>query len=186
MLQLKKISMLRFFDPIKSLFSFLAATAVSSIYKIEANNKPKQVIIQPQNITLVSSEGSLSGSGNTSGTGQQNKLYYVIPKTGSTPNIVGSQNTTSGATTKTMILNGKEAKTVFLSSAGNGGSTGSNASSHPQPTPIVVLNQNGHPNPVQLLPVFSSAKPVTSVAAARPIKVTEEFNYTSEVGFLVY
>ena len=43
-----------------------------------------------------------------------------------------------------------------------------------QATPIVVLNQNGHPNPMQLLPVFSSARTVTSVAAARPIKVAAE------------
>merc|ERR1719319_1440858 len=39
-----------------------AATAVSSVYKIEAaNNKPKQVIIQPQNITLVTTEGNVVG-----------------------------------------------------------------------------------------------------------------------------
>ena len=82
-----------------------------------------------------------------------------------------------------MILNGKEAKTVLLSSAGTGSVTAgaSGAGSH-QATPIVVLNQNGHPNPMQLLPVFSSARTVTSVAAARPIKVTEaHIETTSEV-----
>ena len=61
-----------------------------------------------------------------------------------------------------MILNGKEAKTVLLSTA----STAS------QP-PIVVLangqNHSGHPNPMQLLPVLSSA--VTSVAAAKPNEI---------------
>ena len=99
--------------------------------------------------------------------------------------MVGSHVSTTMAgtvgTTKTMILNGKEAKTVLLSSTG---SAGGGAGSHPVPqgTPIVVLNQNGHPNPMQLLPVFSSNhRTVTSVAAARPIKVTEEFNSTSEV-----
>ena len=60
-----------------------------------------------------------------------------------------------------MFLNGKEAKTVLLSTL----STTSTAS---QP-PIVVLangqNNSGHPNPMQLLPVLSSA--VTSVAAAK-------------------
>ena len=118
--------------------------------------------------------------------GQQNKLYYVIPKSSTcSPNMVGSHVSTTMAgtvgTTKTMILNGKEAKTVLLSSTG---SAGGGAGSHPVPqgTPIVVLNQNGHPNPMQLLPVFSSNhRTVTSVAAARPIKVTEEFNSTSEV-----
>jgi len=158
-----------------------AATAVSSVYKIEANNKPKQVIIQPQNITLVTTEGNVVGQG-----GQQNKLYYVIPKSSTcSPNMVGSHVSTTMAgtigTTKTMILNGKEAKTVLLSSTG---SAGGGAGSHPVPqgTPIVVLNQNGHPNPMQLLPVFSSNhRTVTSVAAARPIKVTEEFNSTSEI-----
>ena len=72
-------------------------------------------------------------------------LYYVIPKSTSNPKTA-------------MILNGKEAKTVLLSTA----STAS------QP-PIVVLangqNHSGHPNPMQLLPVLSSA--VTSVAAAK-------------------
>merc|ERR1719189_2898279 len=158
-----------------------AATAVSSVYKIEGNNKPKQVIIQPQNITLVTTEGNVVGQG-----GQQNKLYYVIPKSSTcSPNMVGSHVSTTMAgtvgTTKTMILNGKEAKTVLLSSTG---SAGGGAGSHPVPqaTPIVVLNQNGHPNPMQLLPVFSSNhRTVTSVAAARPIKVTEEFNSTSEI-----
>merc|ERR1719492_326232 len=75
-----------------------------------------------------------------------------------------------------MILNGKEAKTVLLSSTAAGGVSGSH-----QATPIVVLNQNGHPNPMQLLPVFSSARTVTSVAAARPIKVTEDLDSTSEI-----
>ena len=72
-----------------------------------------------------------------------------------------------------MILNGKEAKTVLLST----NNTASNQS------PIVVLANGGacapqnhtpgvHPNPMQLLPVLSSA--VTSVAAAKPhdLKVT--------------
>ena len=83
-----------------------------------------------------------------------------------------------------MILNGKEAKTVLLStSAGTGSVTAgaSGAAGSHQATPIVVLNQNGHPNPMQLLPVFSSARTVTSVAAARPIKVTEDLDSTSEV-----
>ena len=84
-----------------------------------------------------------------------------------------------------MILNGKEAKTVLLStSAGTGSVTAgaSGAAGSHQATPIVVLNQNGHPNPMQLLPVFSSARTVTSVAAARPIKVTEaHIETTSEV-----
>ena len=105
-----------------------------------AASKPRQVIIQPQNITLVASEG----------TSPQNKYTILIPK--SSPQV---QATTQP---KTMILNGKEAKTVLLSSANS--------------QPIVVLNQNGHPNPMQLLPVLSSAGAVTSVAAARPIKVT--------------
>ena len=85
-------------------------------------------------------------------------LYYVIPK--SNPN----QKTA-------MILNGKEAKTVLLS-------TNNSASNQ---SPIVVLANGGppqnhtpgvHPNPMQLLPVLSSA--VTSVAAAKPhdLKVT--------------
>ena len=64
-----------------------------------------------------------------------------------------------------MFLNGKEAKTVLLSTL----STTSTAS---QP-PIVVLangqNNSGHPNPMQLLPVLSSA--VTSVAAAKPNEI---------------
>ena len=102
-------------------FSLAAATAVSNVYKIEAN-KPKQVIIQPQNITLVTPEGSVgggSGGGAAVSGGQPNKLYYVIPKSNSS--IVSSQNVVSGGnpvgtTTKTMILNGKEAKTVLLSS----------------------------------------------------------------------
>ena len=77
-------------------------------------------------------------------------LYYVIPKSTSNPKTA-------------MILNGKEAKTVLLS-------TTSTAS---QP-PIVVLanggqNNSGHPNPMQLLPVLSSA--VTSVAAAKPNEI---------------
>ena len=67
-----------------------------------------------------------------------------------------------------MILNGKEAKTVLLSTTGST-SFGSTAS---QP-PIVVLangqNNSGHPNPMQLLPVLSSA--VTSVAAAKPNEI---------------
>jgi hypothetical protein len=121
--------------------------------------------------------------------GQQNKLYYVIPKSSTcSPSMVGSHVSTTMAgtvgTTKTMILNGKEAKTVLLSSTGSA-HAGGGVGSHPvsQGTnQIVVLNQNGHPNPMQLLPVFSSNhRTVTSVAAARPIKVTEEFNSTSEV-----
>ena len=78
-----------------------------------------------------------------------------------------------------MILNGKEAKTVLLST----NSTASNQS------PIVVLANGGacapqnhtpgvHPNPMQLLPVLSSA--VTSVAAARPVKVTAEVQHQNE------
>ena len=81
----------------------------------------------------------------------------------------------NSASTKTMILNGKETKTVFLSN----NPAASVASSQP---PIVVLaNRSNHPNPMQLLPVLSSA--VTSVAAARPteVKVTESNNNITKV-----
>ena len=88
-------------------------------------------------------------------------LYYVIPKS------------TSNHPKTAMFLNGKEAKTVLLSTL----STTSTAS---QP-PIVVLangqNNSGHPNPMQLLPVLSSA--VTSVAAAKPNEIKSVAAVTS-------
>ena len=122
----------------------LVRPTATNVLKVEAPTptaaKPRQVIIQPQNITLVASEGA----------SPQNKYTILIPK--SSPQVQ--------AQPKTMILNGKEAKTVLLSSSNS--------------QPIVVLNQNGHPNPMQLLPVLSSAGAVTSVAAARPIKVAAE------------
>ncbi len=131
-----------------------AATACNNVYKIEAN-KPKQVIIQPQNITLMAPDSG--GHQVVTSQASSNKLYYVIPKSSATSGA--TMQAASVCTTKTMILNGKEAKTVLLTTAPS------------QPTPIVVLNQNGHPNPMQLLPVLSSAGAVTSVAAAKPIKV---------------
>ena len=142
----------------------VASTAASNVYKIETNHhKPKQVIIQPQNITLVTPEiGSPT-------IGQQNKLYYVIPRSGQQMASVSTANMTGSPPKTTMILNGKEAKTLLLSPTG-----GPLTATAQQATPIVVLNQNGHPNPMQLLPVLSSAGAVTSVAAARPIKVTAE------------
>ena len=70
----------------------------------------------------MTSEGGGSGGGSTISGGQPNKLYYVIPKSSSS--IVGTQNVSGGnpvgTTTKTMILNGKEAKTVLLSSTAAG------------------------------------------------------------------
>lgn len=129
--------------------------------------KPKQVIIQPQNITLVAPESvnnPATAVAVSSGAPlmQTNKLYYVIPKS--------TMVSATASPTKTMILNGKEAKTVLLSTSAGGASAATAATAAGQP--IVVLNQNGHPNPMQLLPVLSSAGAVTSVAAARPVKVT--------------
>ena len=118
----------------------LVRPTATNVLKVEAPvptvSKPRQVIIQPQNITLVASEGA----------SPQNKYTILIPK--SSPQVQAHPG-------KTMILNGKEAKTVLLSSNNS--------------QPIVVLKQNGHPNPMQLLPVLSSA--VTSVAAAKPNEI---------------
>ena len=131
----------------------LVRPTATNVLKVEAPmptvSKPRQVIIQPQNITLLASEGA----------SPQNKYTILIPK--SSPQVQAH------ATGKTMILNGKEAKTVLLSSSNS--------------QPIVVLNQNGHPNPMQLLPVLSSAGAVTSVAAARPIKVMADVSSGSNV-----
>ncbi len=139
-------------------------------------NSTRAVAIQPapppasqQRFTLISSDQGQSqgqtSAGSSSGAGSGKAVYYVIPAAKGQPH----QHTQGqpGQQKSVPLILGSPAQSSTTSTASNAKTVPVILSTSGSSQPIVVLangSSNAHPNPMQLLPVLSSATPTTSAS----------------------